>query len=111
MTPLLQPSKKAVSFCSKSDRRYQELGPLLPQCEALKQTLERVLPYWENHILPDLKTGKDTLIVAHGNSLRAIYKHLMNVADAEIPSLNIPTGSPMVLELDRNFKGTQAYYL
>jgi len=94
------------------DRRYASLKPnQLPATESLKLTLERVLPYWHDEIAPMIKSGKRLLIAAHGNSLRAMVKYLDDVSDEEIPSLNIPTGVPLVYELDRELKPINSYYL
>ncbi len=83
------------------ERRYANVDPsLLPATESLKLTLERVLPYWEQSIAPPLKAGKTVLIGAHGNSLRALVKHLDGMSDDEIVGLNIPTGIPLVYKLD-----------
>jgi 2,3-bisphosphoglycerate-dependent phosphoglycerate mutase len=82
------------------DARYRELAPdLLPQTECLKDVLGRALPYWHDAIVPDLRTGGVVLVSAHGNSLRALVKHLDAISDAEIASVNIPTGIPLVYEL------------
>jgi 2,3-bisphosphoglycerate-dependent phosphoglycerate mutase len=83
----------------------------LPATESLKITLERVLPYWHETIAPTIKSGKRLLIVAHGNSIRAMVKYLDNISDVEIPELNIPTGIPLVYELDENLKPLQHFYL
>ncbi len=94
------------------DRRYAELSPeQLPATESLKITLERVLPFWHSTLAPEIKAGKRLLIAAHGNSLRALVKYLDNISDAEITELNIPTGLPLVYELDENLKPIQHYYL
>lgn len=94
------------------DRRYQGIPPeLLPDAEDLKRTTARVLPYWESTIAPAIKSGKRVLIVAHGNSLRALVKHLDGISDAEIANLNIPTGIPLVYELDANLRAQKNYYL
>ncbi len=94
------------------DPRYAGLKPSeLPATESLKLTLERVMPYWHSAIAPTIKSGKRTLIVAHGNSIRALVKYLDNISDAEIPELNIPTGIPLVYELDDNLKPITHYYL
>lgn len=94
------------------DRRYAELQPEeLPATESLKITLERVLPYWHNTLAPMIKTGKRVLIAAHGNSLRALVKYLDNIPDSEITELNIPTGIPLVYELDEDLKPIKHYYL
>ncbi len=92
--------------------RYATLTPeQVPATESLKITLERVLPYWHDTIAPAVKSGQRLLIAAHGNSLRAMVKYLDNVSDAEIPELNIPTGIPLVYELDENLKPIKHYYL
>ena len=96
----------------KFDPRYASLTPeQLPATESLKITLERVLPYWHGTIAPAIESGQRLLIAAHGNSLRAMVKYLDNVSDAEIPELNIPTGIPLVYELDDNLKPIKHYYL
>ncbi|MDN5805529.1 MAG: 2,3-bisphosphoglycerate-dependent phosphoglycerate mutase, partial [Microlunatus sp.] len=87
--------------------RYAALPPeLRPQTECLKDVLERALPYWYDEIVPDLGAGKVVLVAAHGNSLRAIVKHLDQMGDAEVVGLNIPTGVPLLYELDDEFKPT-----
>jgi 2,3-bisphosphoglycerate-dependent phosphoglycerate mutase len=94
------------------DRRYAGLKPSeLPATESLKITLERVLPYWHSNIAPMIKSGKRLLIAAHGNSLRAMVKYLDNISEAEITELNIPTGIPLVYELDADLKPIKHYYL
>lgn len=94
------------------DRRYNELkGEEIPLAECLKDTVERVLPYWHETIVPIIKSGKRILISAHGNSLRALVKYLENVPEEEIVELNIPTGIPLVYELDDNLKPLNHYYL
>ena len=94
------------------DRRYANLTPEeLPLTECLKDTVARFLPYWHTEIMPVIKSGKRVLIVAHGNSLRALVKYLDNVSDEEIVGLNIPTGVPLVYELDDNLKPIKNYYL
>jgi 2,3-bisphosphoglycerate-dependent phosphoglycerate mutase len=94
------------------DPRYKFLAPeTLPACECLKDTLERVLPYWHYTIVPQIIDGKRLLIVAHGNSLRALVKHLDNISDEDIPGLNIPTGIPLVYELGADLKPTSSHYL
>ena len=77
----------------------------------MKQTVDRFIPYWLKEIVPSIKAGKNVLICAHGNSLRALVKHLDQVSDEEIVELNIPTGIPLVYELDENLKATKHYYL
>jgi 2,3-bisphosphoglycerate-dependent phosphoglycerate mutase len=94
------------------DPRYAGLTKEeLPATESLKITLERVLPYWHSTIAPAIKAGKRLLIAAHGNSLRAMVKYLDNVSDVEIPELNIPTGIPLVYELDADLRPVTHYYL
>jgi 2,3-bisphosphoglycerate-dependent phosphoglycerate mutase len=94
------------------DPRYADLTPeQLPATESLKITLERVLPFWHATLAPTIKTGKRVLIVEHGNSIRAMVKYLDNISDAEIPELNIPTGIPLVYELDDNLKPINHFYL
>ena len=91
------------------DLRYK--GIPIPQTESLKDTIERVLPYWEERIAPELKAGKRVLIAAHGNSLRALVKHLSGISDDEIASLEIPTGQPIVYELADDLTAIDRYYL
>jgi 2,3-bisphosphoglycerate-dependent phosphoglycerate mutase len=96
-------------FDFSKDRRYA--GLTLPATESLKTTLDRVLPYWEAEIAPRLKAGETILIAAHGNSLRAIVKHLFKVSDADIVDVEMPTGNPLLIELDANLRPTAARYL
>ena len=94
------------------DERYSNLAPDdLPVSECLKDTVDRFLPYWHNIIKPDIDSGKRVLIVAHGNSLRALVKYLDQTSDQEIVNLNIPTGVPLVYELDRKLNPIRNYYL
>jgi len=94
------------------DPRYKNLSEKeLPQTECLKDTVERFLPYWKDTIAPSIKSGKKLIIAAHGNSLRALVKYLDNVPDDEIVGLNIPTGVPLVYELDERLKPIKHYYL
>jgi len=94
------------------DRRYAKLDPrVLPASESLKDTLARVLPFWNDRIVAELKAGKNVLVAAHGNSLRAVVKMLDNVSEADITELNIPTGVPLVYELDDNIKPIKSGYL
>ena len=96
----------------KFDPRYASLTPdELPATESLKITLERVLPYWHSTLAPAIKSGQRLLVAAHGNSLRAMVKYLDNVSDVEIPGLNIPTGVPLVYELNDDLKPITHYYL
>jgi 2,3-bisphosphoglycerate-dependent phosphoglycerate mutase len=96
-------------FDLSKDRRYA--GVNVPATESLKLTLERVLPYWNEAIAPDLRAGKNLIIAAHGNSLRAIVKHLFKVPDNEIVGVESPTGNPLLIELDANLKPRAARYL
>jgi len=94
------------------DPRYASLTPEeLPSTESLKITLERVLPYWHSTLSPVIKSGKRVIIGAHGNSIRALVKYLDNISDAEITELNIPTGLPLIYELDEDLKPIKSYYL
>jgi len=94
------------------DRRYAGLTKeQLPACESLKLTVERMLPYWHSTISPSVKSGQRVIVAAHGNSLRALVKYLDNISDADIVELNIPTGVPLVYELDANLKPVKSYYL
>jgi len=98
------PIEDGNEFSQVNDPRYQELGNLIPKTECLKDVVQRLIPYWEQEIIPDLKSGKVTLVTAHGNSLRALVKHLDGISDQEIAALNIPTGIPLLYELDNDFK-------
>jgi 2,3-bisphosphoglycerate-dependent phosphoglycerate mutase len=94
------------------DRRYKDLSKAeLPLTECLKDTVARFLPFWHETVVPAMKSGKRVLIVAHGNSLRSLVKYLDNVSEEEIVELNIPTGVPLVYELDDDFKPIKHYYL
>ena len=96
----------------RHDPRYADVPrALLPATESLKITLERVLPYWHSTLAPLIKTGKRVLIAAHGNSLRAMVKYLDKISDQEIPELNIPTGIPLVYELDEGLRPLRHRYL
>ena len=86
------------------DPRYADLGADMPQTECLKDVVARMIPYWENEIRTDLRDGKMVLVAAHGNSLRALVKHLDGISDDDIAALNIPTGMPLVYELDDDFQ-------
>ena len=95
-----------------NDPRYKDLTEdELPLTEALKNTVERFLPYWHEAIAPTIKEGKKVIIAAHGNSLRALVKYLDNISEEEIVKLNIPTGIPLVYELDKDLKPIKHYYL
>jgi 2,3-bisphosphoglycerate-dependent phosphoglycerate mutase len=98
------PIEDGDEFSQVNDPRYQDLGNSIPKTECLKDVVQRLIPYWEQEIIPDLKSGKVTLVTAHGNSLRALVKHLDGISDQEIAALNIPTGIPLLYELDNDFK-------
>ena len=107
--PLLAPDDERFPG---RDRRYAGLKPEeLPRGESLKDTVARFIPYWHGTIVPSVKAGQRVLIAAHGNSLRALVKYLDNVSDEEIVGLNIPTGVPLVYELDGDLKALRHYYL
>ena len=94
------------------DRRYRDLAPeLLPTAECLADVVERMLPYWHDSIVPDLRDNRTVLVAAHGNSLRALVKHLDGIPDDEISELNIPTGIPLRYELDEGFEVLSQSYL
>ena len=94
------------------DRRYSALKPEeLPSTESLKLTLDRVLPYWQSTLAPAIRSGRRLLVAAHGNSIRALVKYLDGITDEEIPGLNIPTGVPLVYELNAELKPVRHYYL
>jgi 2,3-bisphosphoglycerate-dependent phosphoglycerate mutase len=95
-----------------NDPRYSSIPKgEFPKTECLKDTVARVVPYWQYEIAPKIKEGKRLIIAAHGNSLRALVKHLDNISDQEITGLNIPTGIPLVYELDEKLNRTNSYYL
>jgi 2,3-bisphosphoglycerate-dependent phosphoglycerate mutase len=94
------------------DQRYSSLKPSeLPLTESLKDTVARFIPYWHENLVPALKSGRKIIIAAHGNSLRALVKYLDNIPDSEIAEMNIPTGIPLVYELDESLKPLSHYYL
>src|SRR5688572_6779349 len=94
------------------DPRYRHIPPeVLPLTECLKDTVARVLPYWQQQIVPDIEAGKRVIIAAHGNSLRALVKYLDNISEAEILELNIPTGVPLVYEFDEAMTPPKHYYM
>jgi len=95
-------------YSQAQDLRYLDLGNEMPKSECLKDVVARMLPYWESAIVPDLKAGATVLVAAHGNSLRALVKHLDGISDGEIAELNIPTGIPLHYVLDANLKPTKA---
>lgn len=99
------PVEMSSQYYPGNDVRYASVPKEhLPVCESLKLTAERVLPEWNDTIAPQIKSGKNVLIAAHGNSLRALVKHLDNISEEEITELNIPTGIPLVYHLDENLK-------
>ena len=103
------PLEAGSPFDLSADRRYA--GIEVPSTESLKNTIARVLPYWEERIAPALAAGERVLISAHGNSLRALVKHLSAIPDDEITGLEIPTGQPIIYELDENLSASDRYYL
>lgn len=106
------PLKETDERYPGSDPRYKDLGKdELPLTECLKDTVERFLPYWKETIEPTIKAGKRVIISAHGNSLRALVKYLDGVSDEEIVTLNIPTGIPLIYELDEDLSPIRNYYL
>lgn len=104
--PAMEPGGE---FDLANDRRYA--GVTIPTHESLKDTVARVLPYWEERIVPAIRSGERVLVSAHGNSLRALVKHLSGIADAEITGLEIPTGEPIVYQLDDELRAIERYYL
>jgi len=103
------PLESGGDYDLSADRRYA--GIAIPDTESLKDTIARVLPYWESRIAPELRAGKRVLISAHGNSLRALVKHLSHISDDEITGLEIPTGQPIVYELNDDLTAKDRYYL
>ena len=103
------PQEPGSDYDLSQDRRYAGID--IPNTESLKDTIARVLPYWESRIAPELKAGKRVVISAHGNSLRALVKHLSHISNDEIASLEIPTGQPIVYELDDSLTALDRYYL
>ncbi|MFG5777770.1 2,3-diphosphoglycerate-dependent phosphoglycerate mutase [Comamonas sp. J-3] len=97
--------------CEKSDRRYAGAQEQVPLTECLKDTVARVVPFWNESIAPTIQSGKRVVIAAHGNSIRALIKYLDGVSDSDIVGLNIPNGIPLVYELDANLKPIRHYYL
>lgn len=102
------PLDDADEYSQAGDPRYADLGDDLPRTECLKDVITRLLPYWDDAVVPDLRAGHTVMIAAHGNSLRAIVKHLDQISDDDIAGLNIPTGMPLVYELDENLAPTVA---
>ncbi len=103
------PLEAGSAWDLSADRRYADI--IVPQAESLKDTIARVLPYWEGRIAPELKAGKRVIISAHGNSLRALVKHLSAIPDDAITGLEIPTGQPIVYELADDLTAIDRYYL
>jgi 2,3-bisphosphoglycerate-dependent phosphoglycerate mutase len=91
-------------YSQAKDARYADLGAQLPATECLKDVVTRMIPYWQESVIPDLKAGKRVLITAHGNSLRALVMHLDGISESDIAELNIPTGIPLLYKLDSDFK-------
>jgi len=98
------PIDDADPYSQANDPRYAEIGLPVPKTECLKDVVARMLPYWDESIVPDLKTGKRILVTAHGNSLRALVKHLDGISDGDIAELNIPTGIPLLYKLDAQLR-------
>jgi 2,3-bisphosphoglycerate-dependent phosphoglycerate mutase len=97
---------------SLRDPRYAELDPaLIPDTECLKDTVARVMPYWNDVLAPAIRSGQRVMLVAHGNSIRALVKYLDGISDDDIVELNIPNGVPLVYEFDDNLKPLRHYYL
>jgi len=103
------PLEPGSAFDLSSDPRYA--GIAVPASESLKDTIARVMPYYEGEIAPALRAGETVIVSAHGNSLRALVKHLSGISDADIPGLEIPTGQPLIFELDDGLSATDRYYL
>jgi 2,3-bisphosphoglycerate-dependent phosphoglycerate mutase len=99
------PIDDADKYSQIGDERYAELGSAIPKTECLKDVLVRMMPLWDQ-VKADLKSGRTVLVTAHGNSLRALVKHLDGISDADIAELNIPTGMPLVYKLNENFEPT-----
>ena len=91
-------------FSQAGDPRYAGLGEEMPRTECLKDVIARMLPYWDSDVVPDLREGRTVLVAAHGNSLRALVKHLDGISDDDIVGLNIPTGIPLLYELDADLR-------
>ena len=100
--PPIDPNDK---YAQNNDPKYKDMKPTeIPLTECLKDVVKRVIPYWKESIVPELESGKTVLVVAHGNSLRALIKYLENISDEDIAKLNLPTGIPLLYRLDENFK-------
>lgn len=107
--PPLEPSDPRSA--TQEDKYKNFDAAVVPLCECLKDTVDRVLPYWHDVIVPTIKSGQKVLISAHGNSLRALIKYLDKIPDSDITELNVPTGIPLVYELDENIRPVKSYYL
>jgi 2,3-bisphosphoglycerate-dependent phosphoglycerate mutase len=106
------PIEPGSQWDQSDDPRYAQLTPeIVPSSECLADVVERMLPYWFDALIPDLRAGHAVLVAAHGNSLRALVKHLEGISDEEIPALNIPTGVPRVYDLDDDLQVRSADYL
>lgn len=104
--PEIEPGSE---WSQDGDPRYADLGTEMPRTECLEDVVQRMLPYWDDAIVPDLRAGRTVLVAAHGNSLRALVKHLDDISDSDIPGLNIPTGIPLVYELDDDMRPVERY--
>ncbi|PWJ51748.1 phosphoglycerate mutase [Quadrisphaera granulorum] len=100
------PIERGSEFSQDADPRYADLGEDAPLTECLADVVDRMLPYWHESVVPDLRAGKTVLLAAHGNSLRALVKHLDGISDADIAGLNIPTGIPLLYDLDEDLRPT-----
>ena len=98
------PIEDGSEYSEAGDPRYADLGEDLPRTECLKDVIARMLPYWDAEIVPDLQSGRTVLVAAHGNSLRALVKHLDDVGDEDIVGLNIPTGIPLLYQLNADLR-------
>lgn len=100
------PIERGSEFSQDADPRYADLGADAPLTECLADVVDRMLPYWHESVVPDLQAGRTVLLAAHGNSLRALVKHLDGISDADIAGLNIPTGIPLHYDLDADLRPT-----
>jgi 2,3-bisphosphoglycerate-dependent phosphoglycerate mutase len=98
------PIEPGTEFAQDSDPRYASLGSVAPATECLKDVVTRMLPYWDANIVPDLRAGRTVLVAAHGNSLRALVKHLDGISDSDIAGLDVPTGIPLCYSLDADLR-------
>ena len=105
------PLEDGTQWSQAGDPRYADLGDDMPRTECLKDVVARMLPYWDAGIVPDLRAGRTVLVAAHGNSLRALVKHLDGIGDADIASLNIPTGIPLRYDLNDDLEVVSSAYL